>query len=68
MLPAHLWLMHQLVVNASTYPSTCTDKWLPTVSPLSLPSEKVQVLSCSHAQNKAPIDHPQRISWLLVAI
>ena len=35
---------------------------------LSLPSKKLHAPSRGHAQNKAQIDNPQRISWLLVAI
>ena len=68
MPPTHLRLMRQLAVNASSYPSTCTDEWRPTVSTVGLPSEKAQMLSRSHAQNEAQIDDPKRISWLLVAI
>ena len=71
-LHMHLQLMRQIAVNASSYPSMCTNEWLPTHAvcppPLSLPSKKAQVLSRSHVQNEAQIDHPKRISWLLVAI
>ena len=34
MPPMHLWLMHQLVVNSSSYPSMCIDEWCPTASTL----------------------------------
>ena len=60
--------MCQLAVNASSYPHMCTDEWHPTVSTVGFPSKKVQVLSHSHTQNEAQIDHPKRISWLLVAV
>ena len=66
-----LELMHQLAVDASSYPSMCTDERLPTVSavcPLGVPRKKGQGRSRCHAQNEAQTDHPQRISWLLVAV
>ena len=68
MPPMHLRLMRQLAVNARSYPSMCTDEWRPTVSTVGLLSKIAQMLSRSHAQNEAQIDHPKRISWLLVAI
>ena len=60
-------MMRQLAINVSSYPSTCTDEWLPTVSTVGLPSKKAQVLSQSHAQIEAQIDHPREFPgywWL----
>ena len=60
-----------LAVNASSYPSMCTDKWLPTVStvcPLGLPHKKLQEWGHSYVQNEAQKAHSQIISWLLVAL
>ena len=62
---------YTFAVDASSYPSMCTDEWLPTVSavcPLGVPRKKGQGRSRCHAQNEAQTDHPQRISWLLVAV
>ena len=70
MPPTHMQLMRQLAVNASSYPSMCTNKWRPTASThwlLSLPCKKLQEWGWSYAQNEAQKNHPQRISWLLVA-
>ena len=64
----HLRLMRQLVIDVSSYPSTCTNKWLPTVSIvccLSLPRKKKSLeWGCSYAWNEAQKAHPQIISWL----
>ena len=57
----HLWLMWQIVVNASSYPSMCTNKWCPTAStlcPLSLPCKNHRsACGHSHAQNEVQKDH-----------
>ena len=57
-LPMHLQLM--------CHPSkACTDEWRPTVStlcPFSLPCRKAQEVGRNYAQNKAQMNHPQRIS------
>ena len=60
---------HTLVVMC--HPSMCTNEWrsiASTLCPLSLPCQKSQEVSCSYAQNKAQKDHPQKISWVLMAI
>ena len=75
MPPTHLMrLMRQLAVNASSYILAHTlmngSQQLVQYAPSVFPAKKVQVLSHSHAQNelKLKIDHPQRISRVLVAI
>ena len=61
---------HLLVVDASSS-NVCTDGCHPAASMLCLLSlycKKVQAVSPSYTQSKAQMNHPQRISWLLVAI
>ena len=63
MPPTHLQLMrHSILARAPR------NGFQQVASTVGLPNKKAQVLSQSHAQNEAQIDHPQRISWLLVAI
>ena len=62
---SYLRLMH--------HPHTCTciNEWCPTAStlcPLGLPRKKAHEASQSYAQKEAQNDHPQRISYLLVAV
>ena len=61
----HLQFMH--------YPSTCTNEWLPTASTLcplglTLPRKNAHEVSLNYAQKEAQNDHPQRISYVQVAV
>ena len=61
---------HVIAVDVSSS-HMYTDEWLQTAStlcPCSCPCRKVQRVSPSYAQSKAQMDHPKRISWLLVAV
>ena len=65
MLPMHLHLMRQL---AFMYHPILARALTNGVQQLWSSSKKAQVLSRSHTQNEAQIDHPKGISWLLVAV
>ena len=61
---------YALAVDASSS-HVCIDEWLLTAStlcPLSLPTKTTSSKSQLHAQSKAQMNHPQIISWLLVAV
>ena len=63
---------HVIAVDASSSRKcTCINERRQTSSTiclLSFPRRKAQAVSASYTQSKAQKDHPQRISWLLVAI
>ena len=62
----HLWLMCHPIAHAPV------NAWHPTAStfcPLSLPrKKKVLEVNISYAQKEAQNDHPQRISYIWVAV
>ena len=63
----HLWLMCHPIAHAPT------NAWRPTAStlcPLSLLRKKkaLQEVNLSYTQKEAQNDHPQRISYILVAV
>ena len=62
-LPTH-------VVDLMRHPRTCAPtndtQQLVCSAPSVFPAKKVQAVSLSYTQSKAQMDHPQRISWLLV--
>ena len=62
---------HDIII-VPTLLHMCMDKWCSltasTLCLLSLSCKKVQKVSHRYAQNESQMDHPQRMSWLLVAI